>query len=260
MSPPPAHEPFLRAICEAPDDDAPRLVFADFLDETGEPERAEFIRLQVHLHRRANVTRAERRCEELFRDKWIHWLAELPGTAALWAEYLNTRPPIRGLPPLDPDAADEVGTWIECTAALKDWDRGFPSTAYVQGSPDVFFAYADRIRDFVPVHRLHLLNFDGPSDFIVKLSGLPFLRKIRELKLPGIALSDEAVVALAGSPFAEGLRRLSLFADRMSDRAGRAFADSPNLGDIEMLQLVHAEFSEQVRSRLLARFGFRVHC
>jgi uncharacterized protein (TIGR02996 family) len=26
---------FLRAICESPDDDAPRLVFADWLDEHG---------------------------------------------------------------------------------------------------------------------------------------------------------------------------------------------------------------------------------
>lgn len=37
---------FLRAIAETPDDDAPRLIFADWLDDNGEPERAEFIRLQ----------------------------------------------------------------------------------------------------------------------------------------------------------------------------------------------------------------------
>jgi uncharacterized protein (TIGR02996 family) len=37
---------FLQAILEAPDDDTPRLVFADWLDENGEPERAEFIRAQ----------------------------------------------------------------------------------------------------------------------------------------------------------------------------------------------------------------------
>ena len=40
-------ESFLRAIIEAPDDDAPRLVFADWLDERGEGERAEFIRVQI---------------------------------------------------------------------------------------------------------------------------------------------------------------------------------------------------------------------
>ena len=45
-------EAFLAAICAAPDEDLPRLVFADWLDEHGEPERAEFIRLQCELAHR----------------------------------------------------------------------------------------------------------------------------------------------------------------------------------------------------------------
>jgi uncharacterized protein (TIGR02996 family) len=40
-------EALLRTVCENPDDDTPRLVFADWLDENGEAERAEFIRLQI---------------------------------------------------------------------------------------------------------------------------------------------------------------------------------------------------------------------
>jgi uncharacterized protein (TIGR02996 family) len=40
-----------RAVCENPDDDTPRLVFADWRDENGEPERAEFIRIQVGTER-----------------------------------------------------------------------------------------------------------------------------------------------------------------------------------------------------------------
>jgi uncharacterized protein (TIGR02996 family) len=39
----------LRAICENPAEDAPRLVYADWLDENGQPERAEFIRVQIEL-------------------------------------------------------------------------------------------------------------------------------------------------------------------------------------------------------------------
>ncbi|MBP3960384.1 TIGR02996 domain-containing protein [Gemmata sp. G18] len=39
----------LRAIHTDPDDDTPRLVYADWLDEHGQPERAEFIRVQVEL-------------------------------------------------------------------------------------------------------------------------------------------------------------------------------------------------------------------
>lgn len=40
---------FIGAIRANPEDDAPRLVYADWLDEYGEPERAEFIRTQIWL-------------------------------------------------------------------------------------------------------------------------------------------------------------------------------------------------------------------
>src|SRR5207249_8060556 len=42
-------EAFLQAIVENPDDDTPRVVYADWLDEHGDAARAEFIRLQVRL-------------------------------------------------------------------------------------------------------------------------------------------------------------------------------------------------------------------
>src|SRR5262249_20269221 len=40
------HPGFLQAVLDAPDDDAPRLIYADWLDDHGDPARAEFIRLQ----------------------------------------------------------------------------------------------------------------------------------------------------------------------------------------------------------------------
>jgi len=42
----------IAAIRQAPDDDAPRLIYADWLDEHGQPERAEFIRVQIGLSRK----------------------------------------------------------------------------------------------------------------------------------------------------------------------------------------------------------------
>lgn len=39
----------LTAIRENPDDDTPRLVYADWLEEHGEPERAELVRVQVEI-------------------------------------------------------------------------------------------------------------------------------------------------------------------------------------------------------------------
>lgn len=48
-------EAFLAAILAAPADDLPRLVFADWLDENGEPERGEFIRVQCELAKLGSV-------------------------------------------------------------------------------------------------------------------------------------------------------------------------------------------------------------
>jgi uncharacterized protein (TIGR02996 family) len=43
------HDPFLHAIVSQPDADAPRLIYADWLEEQGHAERAEFIRVQCEL-------------------------------------------------------------------------------------------------------------------------------------------------------------------------------------------------------------------
>ena len=43
---------FLQAVLENPDDDTPRLIYADWLEERGDP-RGEFIRVQCEL---ANMT------------------------------------------------------------------------------------------------------------------------------------------------------------------------------------------------------------
>jgi uncharacterized protein (TIGR02996 family) len=45
------HEGFLRDIIEHPADDAPRLIYADWLEEHGDPDRAEFVRVQCELAR-----------------------------------------------------------------------------------------------------------------------------------------------------------------------------------------------------------------
>src|ERR1700719_4532281 len=74
---------FLHAILEAPDDDLPRLVYADWLDEHGDPARAEFVRVQCELARpgaddgrRTEVLGRER---ELLKAHAHAWTAEWDG-------------------------------------------------------------------------------------------------------------------------------------------------------------------------------------
>ena len=73
----------LQDILDHPDDDVPRLVYADWLDEHHQPERAEFIRVQVRLaalpegdDERLELGRRER---QLLREHYERWLEPLRG-------------------------------------------------------------------------------------------------------------------------------------------------------------------------------------
>src|SRR5262245_54862910 len=72
----------LRAVIDQPDEDAPRLVLADWYEEHGEPDRAEFIRLQLrraHLDRLdPEAWRLDRRAIQLESKHHERWRAELP--------------------------------------------------------------------------------------------------------------------------------------------------------------------------------------
>jgi uncharacterized protein (TIGR02996 family) len=59
---------FLLAICERPEDDTARLVFADWLDEQGESERAEFIRIGIELAKGVCRRPVKRKAHEQWHD------------------------------------------------------------------------------------------------------------------------------------------------------------------------------------------------
>jgi uncharacterized protein (TIGR02996 family) len=90
----------LRAIVETPDDDGVRLVHADWLEDHGQPERAEFIRVQVELepHRfdidRPRVRQLLTREEELRRLHEDDWLG--PAVAAMRAGTATSEPALYG--------------------------------------------------------------------------------------------------------------------------------------------------------------------
>ena len=101
---------FLGDVIENPDDDGVRLIFADWLEENGDPERAEFIRTQVTLHANADgrgelptaeIARLERRKRALLRRHKERWLAPL--------RELKVRVDLQ---------APEPNTWHELLAAL----------------------------------------------------------------------------------------------------------------------------------------------
>lgn len=82
-------EALLRAICETPDEDTPRLVYADWLQENGEPERASFVRKSIELaSERPDPRNEDHWCMALMgnglwlrsRDEWKERCGALPQT------------------------------------------------------------------------------------------------------------------------------------------------------------------------------------
>jgi uncharacterized protein (TIGR02996 family) len=92
-----SEESFLQAIYRNPRDDMPRLVYADWLDENSNSDRAEFIRLQFEIAaQRAGLVAAseendrrqdwlEQRERELLEKNWQQWLRPLHS----WILYRN---------------------------------------------------------------------------------------------------------------------------------------------------------------------------
>jgi uncharacterized protein (TIGR02996 family) len=83
---------FLEDIIAHPDDDAPRLIFADWLEEHGEIARAEFLRVQIERARLpewdARQVRLRLREKELLEQHERKWKAELPRIRGIsWEEF-----------------------------------------------------------------------------------------------------------------------------------------------------------------------------
>src|SRR5262245_29077001 len=83
-----SEDALLQAVIDNPDDDAVRLVYADWLEEHGQPARAAFIRVQIQLSllpegdpRRGDLQARERALLKEHEER-LTPLGDLPGKAA----------------------------------------------------------------------------------------------------------------------------------------------------------------------------------
>jgi len=224
---------FLRSIIDEPDDDAPRLIYADWLDEQGDADRAEFIRLQVRLYRMSPIDpeyKAMReRSYELSQPHHVEWVHRLPQF-----EHVH---------------------W-------ESFERGFVSAVRFT-EPDVFFQHAGKVRKAAPIEEVRLHRFgwpeacrlgesknlegirtldlnDGNSIGNQGTEGLmksPYLRALHSLKLGHNSLGSTAVRAIAFAPYMRQLRALKLERNDLYDDALSFLAESSNLVHLEELDL-----------------------
>lgn len=249
-------EAFLQSIRAAPADDAPRLIYADWLDEHGQPDRAEFIRVQCRLFAMqegdANAPSLKARAEQLLASHWEEWTGPLRSIVG----------PRR----------DRIGeSWLreEYTAkALKRFQRGFVERLGLDAED--FLRHVPSLKRLTPLRRLFLwgggrcafrlatepalagLSALGFTDFYdapltgsdaAALASSPYLHGLSELYLGWNSLGDEGVGALVQAPWLISVRELFLEDNGLSDRGVRALAESPFLINLHTLSLSNNAFS-----------------
>jgi uncharacterized protein (TIGR02996 family) len=184
---------FLPPIVARFADDGPRLVFADYLDESDDPAdraRGELIRVQCALARLSG--------DHPRRGELSHREGELLHRYQLvWSEHLS------GL-------ADGF-----------EFRRGLLDAVSVDAV--TFLASGDELFRRAPVRRVRLLD---ASRHVAKLADCPFLALVRELDLCGNDLGNGGVNVLLRSPFLTRLQELDLSFNGLCDGGAQLIACS----------------------------------
>jgi uncharacterized protein (TIGR02996 family) len=227
---------FFDRIRNEPGEDGPRLIYADWLDENGQSDRAEFIRLQCALARLSDddPRRPELRDRErILRDaNEERWAADLSPLVSGW-EFR------RGV--ID---SVSVGTSQFLTGGAAIFDLA--PVRKVR-----FHDVGDRLQPLVQspllahIRELDLCNNDLRNRGPILLGRSRHLVQLVALDLGVTALGDRGLEALAASPVFASLQTLHINDnDPLGVRGMRAIADSPNLAELNRLDVSGNSLSE----------------
>jgi uncharacterized protein (TIGR02996 family) len=252
---------FLWTILESPDDDFPRLAFADWLEEHGEQAHADFIRLQCLLavHPKEDDLWLERKVreEELWQDlreRRRDVLADLKldrfGVEDFRRGFLR-RPMHLRIGEMGVVARaegrwtfflgiDSLETFCHATAAFfasPQMRRVASLNCQRSGVTDETLRPFAASQDFGRLKVLDLFRNDiGPAGAQALVS-CPSLTGLTDLRLDENHLGDAGAELLAASPVCRSLTRLELFENGIGDAGVIALSRSPHLASLRCLRL-----------------------
>lgn len=236
---------FTLAVADTPDDDAPRLVFADWLEEEGDAAWAAFIRAQCALARLPEDDPARTRHE-----------AEAASLLPAMQARLRDKD--------DPRHFGRLAGWVR--EQQPDFERGFVARLFT--TPTKFLARAGEVMRAAPVQHVTFNNAGYKADdwlasphlarlrslglahnriahLIPGLAAVPALAGLKGLDLTNTRFRIAGAEALAASPHLAGLERLTLSGNRIHDRGPEALAGSPHLANLRRLALRGCQVGER---------------
>ncbi len=262
-----------RAVCAAPDDDLPRLVFADYLDESGDAadaDRAAFIRAQCELERtpwmskwwRA-VSRQERplwwkhhralqgelaapgQLFKRFRRGFIEDVTVGPGAFAECGQALFTAAPIRGVRVGDMTGVRGLPLWeflaAPPVARLTRLDLQLNERSASQFPALAAAKHLVGLRSLTLPHTVSGA-FSIGRELPPIVGGLRGLTDLQLVRASGSHQDAEsAIYGLAACPASRRLRQLDLTGARVGDGGVAVLAESENFGGLTRLDLGDCE-------------------
>lgn len=220
MTPGPEHAAFLTAIRADPEDDTVRLVFADWLDEHGEEDRARLIRLQCEAeqHRRnlwpSLAREPDQEAQEIINrhPEWTDALYRHGAHKVIFGRGL-----IEGVEISDAAFVEHGEALLrDAPPSLHRLKIFYDPVAQVNRPPPHTvepWPLAERLAETLHLGRIDTLDLDwcgmGRDNMRILVSA-PAMASIRDLRLNSCFIDNEAVAALAASEHCGGLQRLDL--------------------------------------------------
>lgn len=202
-----SHDALYRAICSHPDEDTPRLAFADLIEENGDSLRARFIRTQVALARTPPHD-----------AEWVKVRQYEPDAATGWTMTDKLPKPL-------PSGA----SWHRF-----EFRRGFPWKVGVE-SLNAFVNGGEAVFDLAPIQVLDIDSSGRPNLRI--LADWPHLARIRKLEMSNGWFGTSDVSRLAESEYAANITELGFEFDGISSDGLTALAASSLFTRIRGLEL-----------------------
>jgi len=197
---------FLETIFERPEDDGPRLVYADWLDEHGHTDRAEFIRVQIESSKVAPRTAAHRafakRERALLAKRRTDWFGEFDG----WE--LNKIFAIR---------------------------RGFVDGIDAYGQ--VFLHHMDKHFQRNPIQEVRLEGMK--REMAIEVARHPRLARLRKLEMCKAEIDANTLREFLASPHAANLTSLAIGDNEIGSEGAELLSYASPLENLRELNIRH---------------------